>query len=132
MLVSGSPYPGVEIIGGYAYIDTDLTDDPTPANNFSFFGKYGFTGGTLDGLSLGAGMRAVSGFDTLDGDVLIEAPGDAVFGAVIGHELSETISAQINILNITDRTCVERINTTARGTHFGQPLTAAFSLKARF
>lgn len=132
MPLSANRCPGVEIIGGYAHVDTDLTNDPTPANNFSLFGTYSFTGGALDGLSLGAGVRAVSGFDNADGDVLIEAPGYAVFDAVIGYELSEAVSAQVNIFNLTDRTYVERINTTARGTYFGRPLTAAFSLKARF
>lgn len=132
LLVSGSPYPGVEIIGGYAHVDTDLANDPTPANTFSLFGKYSFVGGALDGLSLGAGVRAVSGFDNVDGDVLIEAPGYAVFDAFIGYDVSETVSAQVNLFNLTDRTYVERINTTARGTYFGRPLTAVFSLKARF
>jgi hypothetical protein len=45
MPLSANRCPGVEIIGGYAHVDTDLTRDPTPANGFSLSGKQSFASG---------------------------------------------------------------------------------------
>lgn len=132
VLVSGSPLPGLDVYAGYAFVSTDLTNDPTPEHSFSAFLKYSFETGTLSGLSLGFGARAVGEFDNLDGAVLIRAPGYAVFDALVAYEISETVTAQVNVENLFDKRYVERVNTTTRGTFFGKPLTAMFSVSATF
>lgn len=132
LYVSGSPAPGLELTAGYIHVDTDLTNDPTPRHNFGVFGKYTWDGGMLDGFSLGGGMRATSSFDNDAGGVLISAPGYVVFDAFASYQLTETVQAQLNVYNLFDNTYVERVNTLERGTFFGKPLTALFSLKATF
>lgn len=132
LLVSGSPYPGFEIFGGYAYVDTELTNDPTPAHNFSLFGKYTFDDGRLDGVALGAGVRAFSGFDNLDGGTVIEAGGAAVLDLYAGYAVTDDVELQLNVNNVFDREYVERVNTTARGTYYGEPLNARLGLNVAF
>jgi len=131
-LVSGSPFEGFDMIAGYAYVDTELENDPTPANSFSLFGRYSFGAGALAGLSLGAGVRAVSGFDNRDGAATISAPGYAVVDAMASYALTDAVALQLNVTNLFDRSYVERVNTTARGTYFGEPLAATLRLSARF
>ena len=130
--VAGSPLPGLELTAGYVHVDTELTNDPTPRHNFGIFGKYSFDGGALDGLSLGGGARAASSFDNFDGTVRIRAPGYVVFDAFAAYDVTETVTAQLNVYNIFDNDYVERVNTTTRGTFFGQPLTAQLTLSAMF
>ncbi|MEO0622191.1 MAG: TonB-dependent siderophore receptor [Pseudomonadota bacterium] len=131
-LVSGSPLPGLELIAGISHVDTDLVTDPTPDTVFSAFGKYTFGEGPLRGLGLGAGVRAVSGLDIRSGDIEITAPGYAVVDAFASYEITDGVEAKLAVTNLFDRTYVERINTTSRGTFFGEPLTARFTVSARF
>lgn len=130
LAVVGSPLPGWEISTGYAYVDTELTNDPTPRHSAVAFAKYTFEGGTLDGFSLGGGVRAVSDFSILDNGIWINAPSYAVFNAYAGYQITEHISATLNVENIFDRKYVERVNTTSRGTFYGPPLSAFFRIKA--
>ncbi len=132
LYVTGSPTPGLELTAGYIHVDTDLTSDPTPRHNFGVFGKYSWDGGMLDGFSLGGGMRATSSFDNDDGGVTIDAPGYVVFDAFASYQVTDNVKAQLNVYNLFDRKYIERVNTLARGTFFGQPLTAQFSVKATF
>ncbi|MEM8554162.1 MAG: TonB-dependent siderophore receptor [Pseudomonadota bacterium] len=131
LLLSGEVFPQVEVIAGYSYVDTELDTDPTPPQNLSIFGKYTFDGGALEGLSLGAGVRAASDFE-IEREVTIEADGYAVVDAFAAYEINDTASVRLGITNLFDTTYVERINTTARGTYFGDPLTASLTLSAKF
>jgi outer membrane receptor for ferric coprogen and ferric-rhodotorulic acid len=130
--VAGSPFEGFEVIAGYAFHETELTTDPTPEQVLTIFGKYSFADGALEGLSLGAGMRAFNGFDSESGGVTITAPGAAVFDLFASYAVTDTVTAQVNVANIFDITYADRINTTARGTYYGAPLTATFSISAAF
>lgn len=130
--VAGSPWDGVDLMAGYAFHDTELTTDPTPGHVLTLFGKYTFHDGDLAGLSLGGGMRAFSGFDSRSEGVVISAPGAAVFDLFASYALTDTVTAQVNVANIFDIAYVDRVNTTARGTYYGAPLTATFSISAAF
>lgn len=130
--LQGSPFPGLELSAGYANVNTELLNDPSPENTLVAFGKYTFSEGILDGLSLGAGVRAASGFDNLSGTTFIEAPGYTVFDALVGYELTEEIALQLNIRNLLDRTYYERVNEVSRGNFFGEPLNATLRLIATF
>ncbi|MEM1049253.1 MAG: TonB-dependent siderophore receptor [Pseudomonadota bacterium] len=132
VLVTGSPLPGFEISAGYSFVDTELTTDPTSPNNFVAFGKYTFDGGRLDGLSLGAGVRAADGFDNQDGAITIKAGGYTVFDAFLGYELTDNVDLQVNVYNLLDRTYYERVNEVIRGNFYGAPLNATFRLSAKF
>lgn len=130
ILLRGKPAQNWDITAGYAYVSTSLINDPTPEHNFSAFAKYTFDEGKMDGLSLGAGFRTVSDFDNWDSDanLFITAQGYTVVDAFAAYKISENLTAQLNIENLFDNNYVERINTVARGTFYGKPLTAKFTL----
>ena len=131
-MVTGSPYPGVELALGYTYVDTTLNDDPTPPHSFTAWGKYTFQEGDMAGLSLGLGARAVSSFKNDDGGIEINGPGYAVFDAMIGYKVSETIEMQLVARNLLDKTYIDRVNEVARGNFYGEPFNATFRVKAIF
>ena len=67
--VAGNLTPEWRLIGGYAYVDAEVTKDNTirsgtrlmniPRNSFSLLNVYEFQDGTLKGLGLGAGTKYV-------------------------------------------------------------------------
>ena len=67
--VAGNLTPEWRLIGGYAYVDAEVTKDNTirsgtrlmniPRNSFSLLNVYEFQDGTLKGLGLGAGAKYV-------------------------------------------------------------------------
>ncbi|NWA66494.1 TonB-dependent siderophore receptor [Pseudomonas reactans] len=67
--VAGSLTPEWRVIGGYAYVDAEVTKDNTlrvgthlaniPRNSFSLLNVYEFQDGSLKGLGLGAGAKYV-------------------------------------------------------------------------
>ena len=122
VLFAGSPYPGVDITAGYSFVETELKTDPTPEHSFTVWGKYTVTSGLLQGLYVGTGVRAVSSFESLDGDIQINADAYAVIDAAIGYAITESFEAQIYVENLFDETYIDRINQTERGTFYGEPL----------
>jgi len=132
LLVTGSPYPGVQVSAGYTHVDTELTNDPTSPNNFVAFAKYTFEGGDLDGLSIGAGVRAADSFAIQDGAVRIKAKGYAVFDAMVRYDMTENVAVQLNVRNLSDEKYYERINEVIRGNFYGEPLNATLKVTAKF
>lgn len=130
--VSGSPYPGVDLIAGYSYVTTDLDTDPTPKHSLVGFAKYTFLDGPLQDAYLGAGVQAVSGFKSQASGVPIEAPGYAIVNALVGYAITENVDASVAVHNVLDRKYIQRVNTVERGTFYGEPLTATFRLTAKF
>lgn len=67
--VTGNLTPEWRVIGGYAYVDAEVTKDNTlrsgtrllniPQNSFSLLNVYEFQDGTLKGLGLGTGVKYV-------------------------------------------------------------------------
>lgn len=115
-----SPLPGLDVIGGYTYLRTNLSVDDSnqgrpisswyPTHMFKIWGKYEFDG-FLQGLTFGAGVVAQSG---LSGPVntLNEArhgPAYAVIDAMASYKINENLTLQVNINNITDQKYYTRV-----------------------
>ena len=130
--VAGSPYPGVDLSAGYSFVDTELESDPSPAHSLTTSAKYTFQSGVLQDFYVGGGMRAVSASDIVSGGVEIEAEGYAVFNALIGYKPVENLDIQLFVNNLFDNEYIQRVNTTARGTFYGEPLSAMLRVSARF
>ena len=130
--VSGSPYPGLELSAGYSYVDTDLETDPTPAHSGVVWGRYTFLDGALENFYIGAGVQAVGEFEAVENGVKIEAPGYAVVNAAAGYPINENFEVGLFVKNLLDHEYVERVNTTARGVFYGDPLTATVRLTGKF
>ncbi|WP_078120142.1 TonB-dependent siderophore receptor [Thiosocius teredinicola] len=130
--IGGEVMPGLDIVAGYAYVDTELESDPTSDHNVSLWAKYRFSGGDLNGLYIGGGVRYASSFDIESGGTRIEAPSYTVVDALVGYKVSRNVDVQLLVNNLFDEDYVERINQTSRGTFYGEPLNATLRLNATF
>lgn len=130
--VGGSPIEGLDITGGYAYVNTDFEEDPIPEHVFNLWGKYSFNEGTLKGAYAGLGVRYSSSIDTISGGVEIEAPSYTVFDALLGYKVNDDVDVELYVKNLFDKKYVERIIDVTRGTFYGTPLSANLRLNARF
>jgi iron complex outermembrane recepter protein len=112
--LSGEITPGWSIITSYAYTDTEITQDTSgregfrlhdvPEHSGSLWTRYRFLQGSLQGLSLGAGVFAAS--ERTDFDNSFEVPGYARVDALAAYtwKLGPTrLTAQLNIKNLLDK-----------------------------
>lgn len=135
--VAGSITPQWDLIFGYTYMDIEVkeetSDDFTfplmPENQINLWSKYSFEGGALDGLHVGGGMTAVSDFSTSSG---IEAPGYAVFDAMLGYDFTRQLSGQLNFYNIFDRDYYTRVGAANTFNFPGAPASAVATLRYDF
>ncbi|UYF98623.1 TonB-dependent siderophore receptor [Halomonas sp. GD1P12] len=114
--VTGSVTDQWDVIAGYTYLDTEVQqsgDDREdaifllmPQNVVNLWTQYDFAGEALGGLRVGAGMTAMSDFNSSSG---VEAPGYAVFDAMIGYDFNDNVSGQLNFNNIFDREYYNRV-----------------------
>lgn len=135
--IIGSLTPQWDLIFGYTYMDVevksesrgDFTFSLMPKNLVSLWSKYSFAGGALNGLHVGGGMTAMSDFSTSSG---IEAPGYAVFDAMLGYDFTNQLSAQLNVYNIFDRDYYMRVGGEGTFNFPGQPARAVGTLRYAF
>jgi len=132
LYLAGSPYPGLQLTAGYAYVDTGLDDDPTPPHSAVAWAKYTFLEGPLENFYVGAGLQAVSGFESSGSGIDVKAPGHTVFNGLVGYSFMENFDARLQVNNILDRTYYDRVNDTTRGTFYGEPLNATLKISAKF
>ncbi len=142
--VTGEVLPGLNLTAGYTYLQTKFLSDPDyqglvldpeePRHTFKLWSKYAFQDdSSLDGLSLGAGMRAYSSSDRGAGtgiDVGHQG-GYAVFDAQIGYKINDHAEASLMVKNIFDRTYFDRIPTRYFGI-YGEPRSFMVSLKTHW
>ncbi|WP_447955772.1 TonB-dependent siderophore receptor [Vreelandella sp. EE7] len=114
--VTGSVTDQWDVIAGYTYLDTevqqsgDAREDAIfllmPKNIVNLWTQYDFAGEALGGLRVGAGMTAMSDFGSSSG---VDAPGYAVFDAMVGYDFNESVSGQLNFNNVFDREYYNRV-----------------------
>ena len=137
--LSGSPFENWEVMAGYTYTRSkDLANGGifssyTPKHMMQLSTKYSFDERfePLNGLSLGAGMRAFSSFSSTKG-VTIKAPGYAVFDAFASYEVNKHLKARVNVDNLFNEKYYERVGSTSVFNFYGQPRTVNFKLTATF
>lgn len=148
--VAGEVAPGWQIIGSYAYLDSEITKDSqqvldpdtgevigvndgntgnrgegTPRHAASLWSTYDIEQGLLKGLKLGAGMVARSQNFAGAGNNDLRLPGYVTAGLLLGYERklgASQVSFQFNIENLLDKTYFESsgANVTA---FYGAPRT---------
>lgn len=134
--ISGSPLPGWELIGGYTYMDTEILEGDVnavlslmPRNQASLWSNYTLQGGPLAGLGLGAGVSAMSRFETSTG---IEAPGYAVFDAKLSYPLTRQLTATLDVNNLFDREYYSRVGATSTFNFYGPSRTVLVGARYAF
>ena len=93
----------LKVTAAYTYTDSRLEDDQRasliPRHQASTWLDYAFTGGALDGVTLGGGVRYVG--ESVDGDTQVSS--FTLADAMIGYEFAEGWQAQLNVNNLTDK-----------------------------
>lgn len=139
--VSGAITPEWRLIGGYAYIDAEVTEDTTipvgarlqniPMHSFGLWSVYEFDSGPLKGVGFGGGVNAVSdraGSATNDGFLM---PAYAKVDLLGFYKLTDNAKLSLNIYNLLDKEYYERALGPLRVTP-GQPLSAVAALSVKF
>ena len=118
LTLSGNPLPGWRVIGGYAYIDAEVTRDVTlrpgtrllnvPRHSASLLNVYEFQEGRLQGLGLGSGVNLVG---SRAGDATGSAfrlPAYATVDLLAYYRIGDRVRLNLNINNLLDRTYYDR------------------------
>lgn len=139
--VSGAITPEWRVIGGYAYIDAEVTKDTTipvgarlqniPMHTLGLFSVYEFHNGPLKGLGFGGGVNGVSdraGSSTNDGFLM---PAYAKVDLLGFYKLNDAAKVSLNIYNLLDKEYYERAFGALRVVP-GQPLSATAALSITF
>ena len=132
-----------KIHGGFGYADTE--DQGTnivgaPEFTASLRTSYRFEEGTLEGLTIGGGVRHVGSRLALadpngDGDSAdkVEVDSYTLLDLFVRYEYGERWQLQANLSNVTDeRYVLSALNDLDRLVHAGAPFEALFSLTYRY
>lgn len=137
--MAGNLTPQWGISAGYTYMDTEVKQASTdrddgifmlmPNNMVNLWTQYDVEGGSLDGLTLGGGVTAMSGFESSQG---VTAPGYAVVDAMVGYDFTQQLSGQLNFNNILDRHYYSRVGGTNTFNMPGAPSNVMASVRYDF
>nr|WP_232487312.1 TonB-dependent siderophore receptor [Azotobacter chroococcum] len=115
---SGRLGNAVRVIGAYAYVDAEVTEDNTletgsrlrnvPRHSGSLMGVYEFHGGFLDGLELGGALNYVGERSGNTEDSGFELPSYTTVDLLARYRASDRLSLGLNLNNVFDRTYYER------------------------
>ena len=108
----------VRVIGAYAYVDAEVTEDNTlargsrllnvPKHSGSLLGVYEFLDGSLRGLELGGGVNYVGNRSGNVADSGFELPGYTTVDLLARYKATEDLTLGVNLNNAFDRTYYER------------------------
>ena len=141
---TGNLAPNWELSAGYTYTDTDFENTETaagsefytPQHMLQLWTKYRFDQPGWEGLSIGGGIRAFSDFRniarTSAGSTTIEAPGYAVADLMASYDITDTVTATLNVNNLFDKTYYERVGGTSVFNFYGAPRNVSLRIGARF
>jgi outer membrane receptor for ferric coprogen and ferric-rhodotorulic acid len=142
--VSGRIARGWDLTAGYAFTDTkhvaatlDQQGRPFnssfPRHNFSVWTKYRFSDGPLARLSVGGGLRTVSGGYERYGDAVWRQGGYSVASLQFGYEINRNLNATLTVDNLFDKNYFQRLASHEfRQTYYGEPRSVTLAIRARF
>ncbi|MCT8467518.1 TonB-dependent siderophore receptor [Chromohalobacter canadensis] len=101
----------LQLTASYTYLDTTIEDPErgefraglTPRHQASLWLDYGFEGGALQGLDVGAGARYVGESVNAAPDRDDEVSSYTVYDAMASYEINSAWTAQVNVTNLTDK-----------------------------
>lgn len=108
----------IRVIGAYAYVDAEVTEDNTlargsrllnvPKHSGSLLGVYEFLDGGLRGLELGGGVNYVGNRSGNVADSGFELPGYTTVDLLARYKATQDLTLGVNLNNAFDRTYYER------------------------
>lgn len=111
--VAGNITPEWRVIGGYAYVDAEVTKDTTirsgtrllniPRNSFSLLNVYEFQDGTLKGLGLGAGTKYVDERAGQTSNTAFAMDAYTVVDLLSYYKVNEKVRLNLDVKNLFNR-----------------------------
>lgn len=144
---TGALTPRWNVSAGYTYANAEFVEGPSEGERYGSetsprqLGKLTTTyalPGALEGLTVGAGIRAQSGLVSTGEDWMtgvpfrVEQPGYAVFDAMARYALNEQTAIQLNVENLFDRQYYSAIYDTGGGNFMGVGRVATLTLRHLF
>lgn len=139
--VSGSITRELSVLGGYAYIDARVTDDPlipvgsllanVPRHSFKLRGLYEFQDGLWKGLGVGGQVSIVGDRASTSTGAGPMLPGYTTIDLLACYELADGAKLSLNIDNVLGEKYVESAFGPLR-LNYGAPTSALLTLGARF
>jgi len=138
---SGEVLPGWKVLAGYTFTDTEYVNGVNEGSTFSsvtpehmvhIWSTYAFSKGMLDGLTVGAGIKAFSDFSSVSRGVEIKADGYTVVDLMADYAITDTVSATLSVNNVFDEKYYERVGGTSVFNFYGEPRSAMLRLTAAF
>ncbi|MBA4284936.1 MAG: TonB-dependent siderophore receptor [Xanthomonadaceae bacterium] len=144
--ITGMLLPGWNLSAGYTHVDTEYRVGTaaqqgqafapfTPRHSANLWTRYRIGNGSLQGLSIGGGLRAVSSFYSQSGGVSptrFVADAYTLLSAQLGYELNRHWSANLTVSNLLDEKYYEKVSIAARQNFYGEPRSVVLALRARF
>ena len=111
--VAGNLTPEWRVIGGYAYVDAEVTRDTTlrsgtrlmniPRNSFSLLNVYEFQDGALKGLGLGAGGKYVDQRAGQTANTAFSMDAYTVVDLLSYYKINEQVRVNLDVKNLFNR-----------------------------
>ena len=116
--LTGQLTDAIRVIGAYAYVDAEVTEDNTlgrgsrllnvPEHSGSLLGVYEFLDGSLQGLELGGGVNYVGERSGNVADSGFELPGYTTVDLLARYKATPDLTLGLNLNNAFDRAYYER------------------------
>ncbi|BAP78379.1 TonB-dependent siderophore receptor [Pseudomonas sp. MT-1] len=118
--VAGNITPQWRVIGGYAYVDAEVTESNSaampvgsrlanvPEHSFNLLDTYEFDNGALDGLGLGVGVKYVSSRKGSTSNTAYDMGAYTVVDLLAYYPLTDRIRLNLNLDNVFDEEYEER------------------------
>lgn len=117
--VAGELAPSWRVIGGYAYVDAEVTRGDAvlragspllnvPRHSASLLSVYEFGEGPLTGLGVGGGFTHVGSRSGENGNRAFRLPAYTTVDALAYYKVTENVRVNLNVLNLFDKEYYER------------------------
>lgn len=118
--VAGSVTPQWKVIGGYAYVDAEVTKSTSaalpegsrlanvPRHSLNLLNTYDFNGGALDGLGVGMGLKYVGSREGATSATAFDMSAYTTVDLLAYYQLNERVRLNLNLDNLFDEDYEER------------------------
>lgn len=142
--LSGEILPGLDLYAGYTYTDAKSLDSSAnaasaftaiaPKHQVRLWANYRLPESIDSRLSVGGGVNAQTSmyneFPSLNNARLTQG-GYATVDARVAYDVTEKVTAAVNVKNLFDRSYYQRIGNAQSGNIYGEPRTVLLTLRAK-
>lgn len=141
--IAGTILPGWEVEAGYTFTRTEYLKTATTASGGTYstytpkhmitaFTRYTFQDGPMAGVHLGGGVRWLSSFYNVAGNLKIEEDGYVVTDLQAGWGFAPGYDVTLSVNNVFDEVYYDRVGGAGLFNYYGTPRNVLLSLKASF